>query len=68
MPYTLIKKVLLSRDDRGFVFDSFHFYFSDHDAESGEIIKKSLIHVDLDKTSKTIRVNVDLDSLPINAP
>jgi len=50
------------------VFDSFHFYFFDYDTKSGEIIKRALIHVDLDKTSKTIRVNVDLDSLPIHSP
>ena len=59
---------MLSRDDRGWVFDSFHFYFFDHDTKSGEIIKRALIQVDLDKTSKTIRVNVDLDSLPIHSP
>ena len=58
----------MSRDDKGWVFDSFHFYFSDHDTKSGEIIKKALIHVYLDKSSKTIRVNVDLDSLPIDSP
>jgi hypothetical protein len=31
------------------------------------LIKRALIHVDLDKTTQAVRVDVDLDSLPIDA-
>lgn len=31
------------------------------------MIKRALIHVDLDKTTQAVRVDVDLDSLPIDA-
>ena len=48
--------------------DGFHFYFYDNDSETNETIKRSLIHIDLDKTTQAVRVDVDLNSLPINAP
>ena len=48
--------------------DGFHFYFYDKDSLTNETIKRALIHIDLDKTTQAVRVDVDLDSLPIDAP